>query len=624
MVRALPVGNVLVYSFSWAHGVDLSGKSAGQIRGEVKLAGELRVESIGMINGLNAMRLSFQNVQLQKVDLPGRSPVARGDEETAAPKNPMGPNETATVLVDAGGMFRGFHVQPSATSFFLNLMQRLIELTGVRHTDAKSLDAKQWTTTEHAPFGRAVTAYVDDNKAGVRRTHVRYTDVEGLSADSDPASLEQQLHASSRLEATPEHVLRVVDDEQLTVLDAAKKPVFEGEHHFRFDLANRSTVTPPPEPNLSGLVARNLDQLAAGEMLKRSMLQQRIAGLTPELMVERIRNMGVLGKLSQQNEFFYRATGLLKMQPKLASGLPDLFFEPDNTYPGQAFILDLLVGANTVEAQAAIQQILENGPVQQRKSFATLYQRISSFSSPTLPLAEFAARQYDTHRTAPRVESDSFAGDAGGPNDDMPSAEEARWIRRVAATYSLGSIASHLFRSGNVTLARKYNGWLLRDVREAKTPAEIDALLHGLGNAGLMENLDVLLEFTRHALPELRDAAASGLHGLDVAPARARLLELLEDPSIDVQRQAQRTLDTCALADEDVQRLLTIVREGKASSTLDAGWIGFFDRKRLRGAEAESALSAIATRHPEDSDLQRRIAGALGATAVTPKNAPKK
>ncbi len=349
-----------------------------------------------------------------------------------------------------------------------------------------------------------------------------------------------------------------------------------------------------PAPNASSVQAKE----------RTKALEERISGLTPERLHERIWNVSVLGRISQQNQFFFRATGLLQLRPELSTSLIPLFDDDAMTYEGRTFIVDLLVGAGHGEAQRVLQTLLESESLKRKKFYPILFQRISWVTNPEPALVAFTAAEYADLKTVPYVTVDE-PGDTEMSDEAAP--QESKAFRKLASIYALGSVVGNLYRTERQGLALEYNGWLLHDLRRATTLREKEAYLAAIGNAGLQGNGTTVLAYVSHPESALRRTAADALRQTNTKSARTALLKLLTDRDLQVQQRALASLTPVSLGGQEMQAVAQMVARGKTNAGLDASLVAFFARQAPAPELAQPALVAMLNRHTGDGQLEARI-----------------
>src|SRR5262249_36507934 len=124
----------------------------------------------------------------------------------------------------------------------------------------------------------------------------------------------------------------------------------------------------------------------------------------------------------------------------------------------------------------------------------------------------------------------------------------------TAAQYALGAATGGLAARDPATASR-YNRELVAALEDAHTPEEREGALRSLGNAGLDENVPIVLAATRDADDSVRAAAASALRKTVSVETTSALLGLATDPATGVGTEALSALSERALGDAPLAQL---------------------------------------------------------------------
>jgi hypothetical protein len=293
--------------------------------------------------------------------------------------------------------------------------------------------------------------------------------------------------------------------------------------------------------------------------VEAKLLDNQIAGLDRETLLETIRTYGNGGRLPDEARFLWRATGLLEKHPELAWELLSLYRHPAATTQLQAKVLDLLASTGHEVAQAVMREALGDPAVLAEGGVAVrhLYQRFGLVREPATETAEMVAAHYRELRDSGNLEAE------------------------VTAAYALGAIAGKLSRGDDEarSLAAIYSAELARDLHGARDPAELAHRVTALGNARLAENVPVFSALARHESTRVRQRVAHALGRAASETPPPALLDLMSDEDRHVQREAIRVATPrdevyLQLADEvstggvpqlNVRPILDLIKEGRRS-----------------------------------------------------------
>ena len=237
---------------------------------------------------------------------------------------------------------------------------------------------------------------------------------------------------------------------------------------------------------------------------------------------------------------------LLRLNANECEAVAQAFEDEATSDELRLWILDLLAGAGTFEAQAVMRRLLALGVARRNnRTFASYVQRLAFVECPDGPTLRFLMSVYAESRSEPH---------------DV----------RAACAYALGAAAGQALVTGDPDAAQRVSDVLRRDVLAAGNAVEKCALLTALGNAGVLGDIAVLTRFTQDADADVRAAAALGLRKMIVPEATTQLVALLADPDTRVTRSALHALAEHELGEEELDHLAEIVLAGRTSLAIDS------------------------------------------------------
>jgi hypothetical protein len=212
----------------------------------------------------------------------------------------------------------------------------------------------------------------------------------------------------------------------------------------------------------------------------------------------------------------------------------------------RGWVLDLLAGAGTFEAQVVIRRLLALGVARRNnRTFASYVQRLGFVECPDGPTLRFLMSVYAESKAEPH---------------DV----------RAACAYALGAAAGHAVTAGDPESAVRASDVLRRDLLAAGTAVEKCAMLTALGNAGVLGDIAAILRFSQDPEALVRASAALALRKMTSPEATAQLLSLLTDPDPRVTQSALHALADHELDDEELGRLADMVLAGRTSVAIDS------------------------------------------------------
>ncbi len=478
----------------------MSGAAPSVLEGRTMLAGLL---SLGATAGdprtleLQLPRLEGVEVQLLSGAKRDNAPLLKAALE----------GRRAWLSLDEHGSLTGVTTEVGAAPLFANLALALAGELQHEHRPAP-----EWTSREHTARGLAEVHYqwvTEGPGRLLRKDRVRYLELVGLGAATSLSALDG--HAELRFDERG--VLRQLSvRETLEAVGAAAEPTRSTVRlTLEWDSEQPGVVAARPAvveaARLPGQVIQPHDAAAQH-------LAQRVAGLTPAQLTEGIDRFVAMGSLPDQPLFVIRATGLLQQQPALAAPL-GLRAGATASSSERAFVLDLLAGAGTPEAQAALRLAVVSASAVADRERVTQFARLAFIENPTPETVAFVDDAFTT----------------------------AKGKERLDRALVLGAVANALQTHGEPERALQLGTKLVQGLEAAATTKETTAYLRALGNAGLEVQVPRVAARLTHPEPVVRSVAAYALRKTRVPAARQVLLGAVADSSAEVQRNALHALD---------------------------------------------------------------------------------
>lgn len=598
-VATVPAGRELRYGFETTATSDALLLRAGDLpggtdrqeargAGRLHLAGTLALRGIGPAGDGTRVALRFEALPTHDWTVLGQ-PLLPDEGAVAAQ---VLAHEAFVDLTPGGGV-RALRFRPGTPAFFRNLVRLVLSELQVERADADGAAAADgWTVAEPTRHGLAATRYaatrLDDGGERLVKRREGYRRLRSVP-DSSGAADAPQVDGETTVEVAPGGWLRRVEGHER--VSAARRDgvaVLTADSTFRAELLD---VRPAPGGDVGDPRDEELDPPEALDGVStdagtaaRQHRALRIDGLTPKELVQTLERHAPSGELPAHERFLWRATGLLRERPELCADVRALAERADMTPQGRALLLDVLVGAGSHEAQAALRAALAAPTVQAERRYALLYQRIGLLSHPDAETAALAAARHD----------------APGPET---------W---GAAAHALGAVAGRLAHVGDPDRARTLAGPLVRALRATPEPARAVVLLGALGNAGLPEHGTLVAGWTDHADPAVRYAAVDALRKLRDDGSRGALVERAADPDGEVARRALRSLLQTGLEGDDRARLRALVEQRRVAEESYDTLVSLLARHLTADAHAVGTLRAILDQDLDDPRVKGRIRALLG------------
>ncbi|MEQ8278755.1 MAG: hypothetical protein RMA76_29655 [Deltaproteobacteria bacterium] len=427
----------------------------------------------------------------------------------------------ALVVLRDDGTVAGIRV-PERTELVAERLVKLVASELVWTRPAKGV------THERTRLGEVESSYAIDARTFVRtRRGVRsWAAFDGLGV----RGLRAELTGGARG--------AIVEDDMITTLEVDERVVAYRKNErllqaqTRLDLELLGRVAAPSAARLGPL--RSLVDHPVSVHAEARAQDARIAGLTADALWSALDRTGASGEFADHARMLVRATALLRKQPALVDQVGARFREPATSDAERTLLLDLLVGAGTPAAQAALTELLDEPLVRTHPERHLWDQRVSLIGAPTPATVTYA--------------SAAFARRSG--------------VDGTTAAYVLGAVASHL------PDRRAAAAPIVERLKAAREPFERAHLISALGNAGGDAFVGSIAAYADAGEPEVRLAVAKALRKTDVEDARATLVRLSADRSAVVQRRALLSLSRMStLSPAELDALGAAVRTAAVAQT---------------------------------------------------------
>jgi hypothetical protein len=569
VVRRLEPGDMHRYAFSWRVETASRRTMLGEdpVGGGLALAGELELRVLDEDEDGTRVAVRFARLQEHTIHVHGQEVL---------PEASVLVGHEAVVIVPADGATRRVLFEPTAPSIFRQM------ITGfLRHVDLRLPPRQPWRTVVATGNGLAQVEYVPTpgGRAFTRRVQ-RYERVDAV-ADL-PDSAPWQTRGEATLVLADDGMPARLESEELLVLAAAEQPLaFDGHTHVTLSRIATERMPHRAAPDLSHWVEADLFDPPDDEEAERELARRFAEGLTMTDLTIVVQSAG--RGLRPSPGFHIRARGLLRGWPELAAELAEMFDDAPS-HLGRAFVLDLLVSADTPESQDVIVELLGRSPRQE--DLEALLQHLGLVRTPTRATAELLLEIY---RTA-RIEEDA----------DI----------RQAVLYPMGSITPAIAASdpelGELLLAT-----MRTELRNATTVDDRSAALSALGNAGFDADLDRILPHTSASEPAVRVVAVSALRFYAESRADDVVFAAVTDEARVVGAGALHVIEQYRPDDAAIERLARQVIAGDHHPELHGPIVSVLARRGIENPLARRALAALLER-TEDARERRRIRTVLG------------
>lgn len=512
-----PAGTVYTYGVTldvagtFAPAASIPGNHDRPLAARLALAAELVLVSYGQLDdhaGHHVLGVRLGQVQRVEWTLGGQ-PVLSGDATSLLT------GEELALEAASDGAFAALHAAAGELHHRINLMRQVLAPLQT----VVSSGSRSWTARQTEPVGDIEMAYeVRGDRPDRLLLGRRPEGCTRLAAGPvlDTAGADVSGMSEIVLNRTGGHLARVSGDETVRTGRNAGEEAFHQKAEFAIRLLSvkKTTVGMTAEDRLAGLVSTGLGDTSTSAEMGRTLLAQQAGTLTMEKLAEDLFVHGRATELPDAGRWMWQATGFLRLHPERCSELTKVFQESEMNRRGRARVLDLLTAVGTPEAQAVLRTLLETPEAKGTDRYELLLQRLSLLDAPTEETVEYLRAKVQK-----------------GEGDEV-----------LAAAHALGAAIGKRTRTAGGALDEP-SASLLRDgLLAAGTKEEKTAWLGTLGNAGLADDVPLLLKYTRDEAPSVRAAAAGSLRKIQTPETEQALLTLSADADKNVRSRALSAL----------------------------------------------------------------------------------
>jgi hypothetical protein len=591
---AWPAGRRYAYALAWASKEDVelsaavdqarqSGGGGGQgapkmhAAGALDLEGRLELRSYGLHEGRWLVGARLGDLTKHHFTLNETNVLP----DAVAVASIFGEREALAELASDGHV-RAIYFAKDAPPVFRHMMKSLVTELGVTVPSTAGIGGG-WTIDEETSLGLAHVRYAptgttDGELSRIRTGYARLTGLDSVTA---------VVESRGTFAIAEEGHLRALEQHDEVTGTGASGPALTAKLDLRAKLESVTTFDMPAAPVLADLDRTAPGSIETSGSSARALLDQQIAGLTlPDLLAN--LQLAKDGEVDGKSRFVWRSTGLLQRDPEACDAVGKLARAKATTSAQRALALDLLAGAGTPRAQAAMRDALASAEVRSDKDYSRLVQRLSFVQHPDRASGDFIETAY--RDATARGDTDA----------------------RYGTAYSLGAIAGHLAKDGDAQGSNVYADELKRDLGRAHDANERAQLLRALGGAGRPDDLPTILAMSADPDPSVRRSAANALSADDTAEGLGALLRLVADPAPSVQQAALRTLGGRSLTVPTLEALATIVERGALHTTSYGDLIALLAPRTAAGNPVVRMLQFVVAHSADDPAMATRAKRLLG------------
>lgn len=590
-------GRNFLYQFSWGHSAKNHFLDTAQIpallgQSEIGMEGNVRLTALVPRNQYTILALEVVNLRSLGGDPRSRELFALLPHQMAG--------ATAYLVLHPDGTLQSIRFPEATPAAFSNFVQRFVGI--LLHERPASEMAPETVKSENTPFGVATTKYEARGPGQVYRTRMAYTRVDGFPVGTDLESYAQEIESGGLFTFRDDGVLASFGETESLRLTKSGDLTVAIANWYGLSLSlletreARSAEGRAAPEQLASFAVHAPWEVTLDQASERKAVEDRLEGLTTPALMAYIRAVAALGlKAPDQLKFFNRATAYLKLYPEVAASFVDLIHEPQMSYEGRAFALDILASAGNDVVQAALIKSLRDTRTRALPEYISLYQRIALVRVPSDATVGFAQETFEQlHDLTPKDETEA----------DL----------RMASIFTLGSVAGHMKDTRRLEAAERICRRLVEKMNEGNGSPK-SAYITALGNAGVPAEEPLLLRLTEGREKATRVAALNALRKYDTLSSRARVVGLLTAPvdlarDVDFATQAEALRALMLMTPEraDIQQIAAAIVKDTLHRDLYGEVVPLFRKGSAPYSDVSTALDAMFARSAQlDNDLQTRI-----------------
>lgn len=474
--------------------------------------GDLRVKDYGHVDGSKVYSLSFDSVRSRHFALNGHDVFNNAPSFIDTYKN----REVYVSLTDSNEIER-FYFSGDTSQVFKTFMTTVAQEIQV----AARNDTESWDVQEVNQHGKGRVNYQISGRKGDRieliKTRKNY-DYPGLIEKDD----HQDIRTDETVILNTRGFVEEIDKREETKISSknGNETILDVRKTLQLRLTGNGEFDPGDfgKKNLTAMQAiRPGDPIEDAEQ-NRELLAKRASYLSYEEIEGWVRGFKPDKTNNRSNNsMFYRVTGFVELHPKSAENLADFCTNRSKKPHERILVMNILAAVGNSHAQKAMRDILSHEGMKQ-----------------------------DTRQYGVMVQNFSFV-------DQKPEPETVGFLKGMmnnntgyvsySAAHAYGASIHKLYQGTNVEKkqALMLNKELLKKISQAKNDDEKAEYIAAVGNAGMIENNELLFGYSKSGTFRVRMEAVSALRKTETPKCRSHVLSVFEDSERAVQRSAIQT-----------------------------------------------------------------------------------
>jgi HEAT repeat protein len=296
--------------------------------------------------------------------------------------------------------------------------------------------------------------------------------------------------------------------------------------------------------------------------------------------------------MAAHTRFMWRATGLLRKEPKLAAELAKIALSAGANDKTRALVLDILASVGHGDAQAAMRTVLSSPALAKSGSRPVLLQRLSLLDAPE-------PATVDTLWDAYREGKQKNWGDL-----------------QYASAHALAAASGSASAQGDEHAAKQLVRRLSSEIGAAETPEAKSTMLSALANAKDPEAATVAKSYAKHESADMREAAADAVRNVGTKDANDMLIMLLADSNRQVQGAALASLAERTLNEGEWTRIAALITNGRVAVGLDGAVLNLASKYMGQFSQVTRVIAHVAAQEGASPATRARAQAMLDQLQV--------
>ena len=454
-------------------------------------------------------------------------------------------------------------------------------LAGELQTVVKSGAAKdQWTADETDYAGDALAEYTVSERARDKILlkkrkdyYIRlFVDPEGRFDTTAQSNYEISLEKKGYIQSLQgsKHIVSESNGEKMLEADTSISIMLD---HI--------AATSLKKLNSEGAVDYDFQNTKENEKARRQILMKKAGslGMTTFLSWADQFDKGLVPDPKERFNMKLSISARLELEPRLADKIKEYMLTKPLKTETRRMLLSVLVYTGTIEAQQAIVQILESPFIQKDPEYYKLLQSATFLQKPaTDEIMDFYLKKVET-----------------APDHNI----------RFASMYTTGALINNLWKNRKTPKCEAYNERFIKNLSPEKPYNEQYAMLFGIRNTKLPENIEVVAPYLKSKNGMVRRAAIRSLGRFPGSKSREMIMSMITDQDSVVKNSAFQSLLEHPLSRRDMEEIGERVKDGTLVQTTDTMVLMIEKRyARKYPAIVQETLEAMLARGMSNKDAE--------------------